>query len=110
MDVDTSEILYDIEIDENLLDVAQEIDHQKQEAIRYAGRKGKENIYYVNVAKVREDENEWKEFKSRYSINSTPTFTVYREGSIEKTVFWTKESGMSLAEVEEFLDYVSMQQ
>ena len=36
MDVDTSEILYDIEID-----VAQEIDHQKQEAIRYAGRKGK---------------------------------------------------------------------
>ncbi len=50
--------------------------------------KGKENIYYVNVAKVREDENEWKEFKSRYSINSTPTFTVYREGSIEKTVFW----------------------
>ncbi|HFM9329793.1 TPA: DUF6568 family protein, partial [Enterococcus faecium] len=72
--------------------------------------KGKENIYYVNVAKVREDENEWKEFKSRYSINSTPTFTVYREGSIEKTVFWTKESGMSLAEVEEFLDYVSMQQ
>ena len=64
--------------------------------------KGKENIYYVNVAKVREDENEWKEFKSRYSINSTPTFTVYREGS--------KESGMSLAEVEEFLDYVSMQQ
>ena len=64
--------------------------------------KGKENIYYVNVAKVREDENEWKEFKSRYSIN--------REGSIEKTVFWTKESGMSLAEVEEFLDYVSMQQ
>ncbi|HFP8347743.1 TPA: DUF6568 family protein, partial [Enterococcus faecium] len=71
--------------------------------------KGKENIYYVNVAKVREDENEWKEFKSRYSINSTPTFTVYREGSIEKTVFWTKESGMSLAEVEEFLDYVSMQ-
>ncbi|HFX3810407.1 TPA: hypothetical protein ACIEC5_001887 [Enterococcus faecium] len=82
MDVDTSEILYDIEIDENLLDVAQ----------------------------VREDENEWKEFKSRYSINSTPTFTVYREGSIEKTVFWTKESGMSLAEVEEFLDYVSMQQ
>lgn len=72
--------------------------------------KGKENIYYVNVAKVREDENEWKEFKSRYSINSTPTFTVYREGSIEKTVFWTEESGMSLAEVEEFLDYVSMQQ
>lgn len=72
--------------------------------------KGKENIYYVNVAKVREDENEWKEFKSRYSINSTPTFTVYREGSIEKTVFWTKESGMSLVEVEEFLDYVSMQQ
>lgn len=41
MDLDTSEILYDIEIDENLLDVAQEIDHQKQEAIRYAGRKGK---------------------------------------------------------------------
>lgn len=41
VDVDTSEILYDIEIDENLLDVAQEIDHQKQEAIRYAGRKGK---------------------------------------------------------------------
>lgn len=36
MDVDTSEILYDIEIDENLLDVAQEIDHQKQEAIRYS--------------------------------------------------------------------------
>lgn len=55
----------------------------------------------MNVAKVREDENEWKEFKSRYSINSTPTFTVYREGSIEK-LFWTKESGMSLAEVEEF--------
>ncbi|TKN74941.1 hypothetical protein DVX06_12030, partial [Enterococcus faecium] len=45
--------------------------------------KGKENIYYVNVAKVREDENEWKEFKSRYSINSTPTFTVYREGGFE---------------------------
>ncbi|MGW9624342.1 hypothetical protein, partial [Enterococcus faecium] len=40
-------------------------------------------------------------------IDSNP---VYREGSIEKTVFWTKESGMSLAEVEEFLDYVSMQQ
>lgn len=30
MDVDTSEILYDIEIDENLLDVAQEIDHQSR--------------------------------------------------------------------------------
>lgn len=108
MDVDTSEILYDIEIDENLLDVAQEIDHQKQEAIRYAGRKGKRKYLLRECSKSYE--NEWKEFKSRYSINSTPTFTVYREGSIEKTVFWTKESGMSLAEVEEFLDYVSMQQ
>ena len=47
---------------------------------------------------------------SRVATQLTPTFTVYREGSIEKTVFWTKESGMSLAEVEEFLDYVSMQQ
>ena len=65
-------------------------------------------IFYTIIWTL--SENEWKEFKSRYSINSTPTFTVYREGSIEKTVFWTKESGMSLAEVEEFLDYVSMQQ
>ena len=41
MDVDTSEILYDIEIDENLLYVAQEIYHQKQEDILYAVRKVK---------------------------------------------------------------------
>ena len=30
IDVKTNEVLYDIEIDENLMDLAQEIDHQKQ--------------------------------------------------------------------------------
>lgn len=70
----------------------------------------KENIYYMNVAKIREDERSWEDFKDYYSVNSTPTFIAYKDGEIDKTVFWTKEHGISLTQVKEFLNYISILQ
>lgn len=67
-------------------------------------KKVTQRIFYLNVAKVRENEEEWKKFKVDYNIVYTPTLAKYSKGVLTSKIEWTPENGISLQKVAEWID------
>lgn len=63
-----------------------------------------QEIFYLNVAKVRENEEEWGKFKVAYEIMYTPTLAKYSKGILTNKIEWTPENGISLQKVAEWID------
>lgn len=61
-------------------------------------------IYYLNISKLRDDEKKWEIFKEKYSIRYTPTLAKFTSGSLKSKVEWTPEYGISINQVEKWLD------
>lgn len=64
-------------------------------------------MLYLNVAKIRKNEQEWDEFKSKYNILYTPTLAVFRNGKLIKQVGWTPSNGIDMDEINLFLSDTS---
>lgn len=60
-----------------------------------------EEILYVNVSEVKEDEEAWAEFIEKSGgIQYTPTVALYEDGVLVDKVEWTPEKGITNEEVE----------
>lgn len=64
--------------------------------VKHLGSKMK----YLNVAKLRKNENEWNRFKQLYDIQYTPTIAKFVEGNLVSKTEWTPEKGISIDDVE----------
>ncbi|EAA0094394.1 thioredoxin family protein [Listeria innocua] len=66
-----------------------------------------EKMVYLNVAKTREDEEEWNNFKNKYNILYTPTLAIFRNGKVIKQLGWTPSNGVDMNEINLFLKNTS---
>lgn len=62
-----------------------------------------DNVVYLNVSELREDENAWELYKETYGMHYTPTLAKFSEGKLDKSVEWTPETGISISDVENFI-------
>lgn len=53
-------------------------------------------IKYLNVASIRENEDEWAYFKDKYQILYTPTLARFRNGNLVSKVEWTPDRDLSI--------------
>lgn len=63
-----------------------------------------QQMFYLNVAKVKENKEEWEKFKLDYNIKYTPTLAKYSKGILTNKIEWTPENGISLQKVAEWID------
>ncbi|MGC6768776.1 thioredoxin family protein [Enterococcus sp. LJL51] len=63
-----------------------------------------QKIVYLNVSKLRKDEQQWKAFKKTYGVMYTPTIAHFKDGQLVSKVEWTPEKGSVLSEFEAWLD------
>ncbi|EOW8177259.1 thioredoxin family protein [Listeria monocytogenes] len=66
-----------------------------------------EKMVYLNVAKTRENEEEWNNFKNKYNILYTPTLAIFRNGKVIKQLGWTPSNGVDMNEINLFLKNTS---
>lgn len=66
-----------------------------------------EKMVYINVAKTRENEEEWNNFKNKYNILYTPTLAIFRNGKVIKQLGWTPSNGVDMNEINLFLKNTS---
>ncbi|CBY77374.1 TPA: thioredoxin family protein [Listeria monocytogenes] len=66
-----------------------------------------EKMVYLNVAKTRENEEEWNNFKNKYNIFYTPTLAIFRNGKVIKQLGWTPSNGVDMNEINLFLKNTS---
>lgn len=62
-----------------------------------------EKIYYLNVAKISENKEEWNCFKELYGFQYVPTIAKIEQGKIVNKVGWTPENGIDVNEIRKYL-------
>lgn len=63
----------------------------------------KNNLYYLNLKDIYENESEWENFKSRYGIKHTPTLAKFKNGKVNNLVEWTEETGFTKEMINEWI-------
>lgn len=61
-------------------------------------------LKYLNVAKLRTQENEWETFKKNYDLLYTPTLAKFEQGKLVSKVEWSPESGISIKQVKKWIE------
>ena len=56
-------------------------------------------IIYLNLAKLRTNEEDWSDFKKTYNIIYTPTIAKYEDGKLISKIEWTPEKGINMNDV-----------
>lgn len=55
-----------------------------------------ENLVFVNVRLIRQDQAKWNEFKNSYHVSGTPHFALWEGGKQVSMTEWTNEKGFSI--------------
>lgn len=63
-----------------------------------------DQLIYLNVHSIRENEEAWEAFKENYHIPYTPTIAMFQGGNLTNKVEWTPENGINMVDVEKWLD------
>lgn len=63
-----------------------------------------DQLVYLNVHSIRQNEEAWEAFKENYHIPYTPTIAIFQGGNLTNKVEWTPENGINIADVEKWLD------
>lgn len=62
-----------------------------------------EQILFLNVAELHQDQKAWLAFKARFEIGGTPSFIHIRDGALISSTGWTERDGISMEVVETWL-------
>ena len=61
-----------------------------------------DQIIYLNVAEVRNNELEWDIFTSKYDLMYVPTIAIFENLEMIAKIEWTPEKGISIASVKDW--------
>lgn len=62
-----------------------------------------DDIYYLNVAELRKDNDKWAEFKEIFEIQGTPSFVRIKDGKVQSSTGWTPDGGLNGEDIERWL-------
>ena len=61
------------------------------------------NIVYIDVKDIIENDKEWEEFKKAYDVLHIPTLARYSNGKLVDKIEWTPEKGISIESVDSWI-------
>lgn len=61
------------------------------------------NVYYVDISKIRNNKEKWNDFIKTYNIKYTPTIALIKNKHTYKQIGWTPESGINNKSIFKFI-------